>query len=188
MTGTLTDLNAQTATESLQRIAADISMITDKKLVIDAPSVDCAHKRPAGQHQIHISFKLGFQRGREISHGTFLLPLTESISLAGWLMMLTDDVVTAKRGQTTLDSGTKDALLEIGNFVAGACEAALRSIGTADVKVRSEGCQGVRANVRPALNYEEGSELVVAFAKARLENGAPFDVILVLPPFAPAAL
>ena len=48
--------------------------------------------------------------------------------------------------------------------------------------MHSEGCQGVRADVRPAFPYEEGSELIVARVGACFDPFPPFELILMLPP------
>ncbi|MBL8857761.1 MAG: hypothetical protein JNL28_04555, partial [Planctomycetes bacterium] len=48
----------------------------------------------------------------------------------------------------------------------------------------SEGCQGVAADVRPALKYEEGASLTIGRAQAQLANGEPFEILAILPPLA----
>ena len=57
----------------------------------------------------------------------------------------------------------------------------LRELLDGGRKIRSEGCQGVRANVRPALVYEEGTPLVAGKARATIEGHPAFEVTLVLP-------
>ena len=74
----------------------------------------------------------------------------------------------------------------IGNFVGGAADAALRSLGYAEIRVRSESCQGVKPGVRPAFAYEEGATLLVGRASAELAGWPPFEVILMLPLLEPA--
>jgi hypothetical protein len=90
--------------------------------------------------------------------------------------------VQRRKAEAVLDQTLKDALQEIGNFVAGGYEAALRSAGVTDVIVRSEGCQGVRPGSRPAFQYSEGTPLMVGRARARLAGGLPFEMLLMLPP------
>jgi hypothetical protein len=96
-------------------------------------------------------------------------------------MMLPEESVQARRALTTLDSATRDALVEIGNFVGGAADAALRSLDLPDIRVRSESCQGVKPGVRPAFVCEEGAELRVGRAQAQLAGGPLFELILMLP-------
>ncbi len=171
--------------EILQRIAGDLSMIADRELKVRSAQVQRVHARVAGEQGVQISFKLGLQHAGQILHGSLLVPLPDAVALAGYLMMLPEDAVKQKRALTTLDSGTKDALLEIGNFIGGAADAALRSLGFEDIRVRSESCQGVKPNVRPALAHAEGAPLLVGRAQAQLGSWPAFELILLLPLLAP---
>src|SRR5690348_10974934 len=137
--------------EILQRIAGDLSMIADRELKVQPAQVQRASARVAAAAGVQISFKLGFQHAGQVLHGALLMPLPDALALAGYLMMLPEEGVQQKRAQTTLDNVTKEALLEIGNFIAGAADAALRSLGLAEVRVRSESCQGVKPGLRPAF-------------------------------------
>jgi hypothetical protein len=174
--------------EIFQRIAGDLSMIADRELKVQKAAVQRVTARAAGAHNVHISFKLGFQQGSRIVHGCVLVPLPDAIALACYLMMLPDEAVESKCAQNALESATKDALLEIGNFIGGAADAALRSLGYSDIRVRSESCQGVRENVRPAFAYAEGSALLVGRAQAQLQGWPAFDMILQLPLLEAAAV
>lgn len=176
------DTQIQVAREALERIAADLTMITDRPLAIATPVVERATQSAAGRGQVHISFKLGFQRGADTRHGALIAPLPDSIALASWFLMMSDADVALQRTMPAPDASTKDALLEVGHFVAGAFEASLRTLGFADVKVRSEGCQGVRSDRRPAFRHTEGEELLVARTSTRLADGAPFEMVLMMPP------
>lgn len=180
---TLTDTQSRLVEEVLARVASDLSMITDREFVVQDVTSELASARIAGEGAVHISFKLGFE-GKDggKDHGCILVPLPEAISLAGFLMMMPDDGVTKRRGDTNLDEAMKDAMLEVANFVAGAADAAVREALSVPVKVRSEGCQGVRADVRPALVYDEGAPLVVARAKARIHKYDEFTLLAIVPP------
>jgi hypothetical protein len=57
----------------------------------------------------------------------------------------------------------------------------LRRALSEECATRSDGCQGVRADVRPALSYREGQPLLVARARARVHHFEPCELILVLP-------
>lgn len=181
MTSTCTEAEVLLVEEVLQRIAADLSMITDRELVIGEAKVKKMDRRPAGRGRVHISFRLGIEQGGRLHHGCVLLPLPDAISLACFLMMVPDEGVTGKRKLTTLDETIKDAMLEVGNFIGGAADAALREAVGVEAKVRSEGCQGVRAGIRPALIYSEGDPLVVGTARATVHEYAEFDLIVMLP-------
>jgi len=139
--------------------------------------------RPAGKWTIHISFKLGFSQedGRKL-HGALLVPLPEAITMACFLLMMQDDAVASRRQELTLDPSLKDAMLEIGSLIGSAANTALAALGAAGWSVYSDGCQGVRPDVRPAFPYEEGDELVVGRVTARLAPFPPFELILMLPP------
>jgi hypothetical protein len=183
-TTTNVELDRRLVDGALARMAQDLSMITDREIEITTSSVERCDKRVEGRGKVHISFKLGLQVGERIVHGALLVPLPEAISLAGYLMMTPDEGVKARRGASTLDGPTKDAMMEVGNFIGGAFDAAVRDLGVGQVKVRSEGCQGVRANVRPAFRHEDGEALVVARAQWRIHTWPPFEAVLMLPPVA----
>jgi hypothetical protein len=164
-----------------ERLASDLAMIADREFVIDSVHTKVASERAAGRGTTHISFKLGFRFGGGSLHGCLLVPLPDAMSLACYLMMVPDAGVESKRGEATLDSTTKDAMLEVGNFVAGATEAALRKARFEHIKIVAEGCQGVREGVRPAFRYREGDPLLIGKARARLHVHPEFEMVLIIP-------
>jgi hypothetical protein len=170
--------------EIFQRIAGDLSMIADRELRLQPAAVQRASARVAGQAGVQISFKLGFQHAGQLLHGCLLVPLPDAVALAGYLMMLPEEGVQSKRAQSTLDNVTKEALLEIGNFIGGAADAALRSLGLEQLRVRSESCQGVKSGARPAFAHAEGATLVVGRAQAQLGKWPASEWILQLPDLA----
>lgn len=165
----------------LDRLASDLAMIIDRPIVVRSIAAERSAKRVEGKGRIHVSFKLGFRIGSEARQGCVLIPLPDAVSLATYLMMVPDEVVNTHRSETTLERAVKDAMLEVGNSIACATDAAVRNHHPEGVFVRSEGCQGVRANVRPALLYEEGSTLVVGRAQAQIHTYPAFELILMLP-------
>jgi len=167
----------------LKRLNADLGMILGREFGFGAPRLERATERPAGKGSIHISFKLAFrQEGGAKRHGALLVPLADAITMACFLLMIPEETVTARREETTLDTALKDAMLEIGNMIGGATNTALAELGLAGWSARSEGCQGVRADVRPAFPYTEGSELLVARVATTLEPFPSFELLLLLPP------
>src|SRR5439155_229332 len=78
-------------------------------------------------------------------------------------------------------SGELGMMLGRGNMIGSATGTALAELGLARWSVRSEGCQGVRAGVRPALSYVEGSELVVGRITTRLDPFPACQLVLILP-------
>ncbi len=167
--------------ELFQRIGSDISMITDRELVVGTSTVEKESERPAGKGRVHISFRLGFEQEGDLYHGCLLLPLADAISLACYLMMIPDDGVKGKRSLKDIDESIKDAMLEVGNFIGGAADAAMREAIGVKAKVSSEGCQGVKGDVRPAMIYNEADPLIVGRAKATIHDYPEFDILLMLP-------
>jgi hypothetical protein len=167
--------------ETFQRIAGDLAMITDRELVLVSVKAAGAVKRAAGRDKIHISFKLGFRGPSETRHGCLVMPVADAISVACYLMMVPDDGVKSKRSLQTLDNPLKDAMLEVGNFIGGATDAALRALGFDHVKVGFEGCQGVKPDVRPAFLYNDGEPLLIGRARAKLHQYPEFEMMLMLP-------
>ena len=178
--GKMTDLEL---VESIfDRLAADLGMIIDRDFKISSPSSERAFERASGRTKVHISFRLCFKTASAQARGAVLIPLPDAISLAAYLMMVPDDAVKSHRSTTTLDRSTKDAMLEVGNFIGGASDAVIRSWFSDKYSVRSEGCQGVRANVRPAFQYTEGDELLIGRATAQIHDFSPFEILMMIPP------
>ncbi|MEO6711302.1 MAG: hypothetical protein ABI054_00100, partial [Planctomycetota bacterium] len=119
-------------------------------------------------------------RGK-LLYGALLVPLPDAITLACFLLAVPDDAVEAKRKLTDLDQPTKDAMLEIANFIGGATDGALRMRFPHGLAVRSLGCQGLRAEQPPAFPFPAGEELIAGRAKARIGDFPVFNMILIMP-------
>jgi len=171
----------RTAMSVLDRVVDDLAMIVDRSFSVSGSKVERIDRRAAGSGRVHISFKLRFEVDGDERYGALLVPLPDAIALACYLMMMPDDAVADRRGDVELDQSTKDAILEVGNFVGGAVDAVLREVHGGDVRAKSAGCQGVRAGVRPAFPYVEGTELTLASGTARLHEFQPFEILLMLP-------
>jgi len=166
----------------LERIAHSLTTILGHEFPLHVESVERANRRPAGMGVVHISFKLDLLRGGErMGQGSFLIPLPDAMTMAAFLLMLPEDSVTSQRGESNPDTALKDAMLEVGRSIGDACSAALAACAPG-WSARSGGCQGVRADVRPALDHEEGLELLVARFRSRFEPWEPFEGLLMLPP------
>jgi len=181
VSGPSTEFETQAVEEILHRIASSLQLLMDRDIAVDGVDVERWNERPAGRGAIHISFKLTFAKAGREAQGCLLVPLPEGIAMAGFLMMVGDEEVEGNRALTTLDRGTKDALLELSNFIASAVESALGELELQGVEVRSGGCQGVRADVRPALSYVEGEALVVGRARMRVHRYPEFEGLLLVP-------
>lgn len=182
----VTDEETDSTIPILERVVDDLAMIVDRSFSIAKTVVSRIDRRAAGQGRVHISFKLRFEvKGKE-HFGALLVPLPDAIGLACYLMMMTDQGVAERRGDKVLDQSLKDGILEVGNFVGGAVDAIVRESHGGTVRVKSEGCQGVRAGVRPAFCYDDGEELLLVTANAQLHTFDPFEILLMLPVLGPA--
>ena len=137
--------------------------------------------RPAGEDQIHISYKIAYRYGSEDFHGSFLLPLGETMTIAAMLMMLPQESVDEIRAADSLVPEVRDAVVELGNLIAGAVDYALRDAVGDGSSARFRGCQGVRAGVRPAFPYEEGQTLLVGRARGRIAEYDEFPFLFMMP-------
>lgn len=166
---------------SLERIVSDIMTIADHGFELIDVATERMFRRPAGERQVHISFRFVLESDAGEAQGCLLVPLPDALALAGFLLMMPIDAVTRTRSRTQLDSATKDALLEVSNFVARAIHDSLDERDFREVRVHSDGCQGVRADVRPSLDYNEGDLLIVGRARARLAGFPDFEMLFLLP-------
>ncbi|MEM9382402.1 MAG: hypothetical protein AAGB93_20785, partial [Planctomycetota bacterium] len=138
--------------------------------------------RPVGEGEVHVSYRFAVESdGGQLHHGAMLVPLGHSIALAAYLMMAPDKTVDDLVRTGAVDGPVKEAMLEVGTFVAGAGDAALRAVGATYARVVFGGCQGVRADVRPKLEYQEGAPLAVGRASVSVAGGEPVEMILMLP-------
>lgn len=168
--------------ELLARIASDLELVVARKIAFDDLKVERAQARACGRERTHISFKLAVHKAGRVAHGCVLLPLPDAIGLACLLMMAPRETVAAKRELQAPDDMMKDALLEIGSLIGSSTDGVIRKWFPEGYSACSQGCQGVRANVRPAFLHEGKDELIVGRARARLEPFPDFEVIVMLPP------
>lgn len=165
----------------LNRVATDLSMITDRSFDVQSFEVARIGQRDRGLEQVHISFRLAVDQQGARKYGCLLMPLPEAIAISCYLMMVPDEAVTQQRLRKDLDASLKDAMLEIGNFIASSVDGALREHYTGAVEVCSAGCQGVRPGIRPAFPYEDGEALLLAKAQVSIHGSKPFELLVMLP-------
>ncbi|MBM3976447.1 MAG: hypothetical protein FJ299_05590 [Planctomycetes bacterium] len=180
-TTTSAPLDLAIAEALLRRLGEDLALVIDRRFEIDGVRVERRSSKPTTEQGVHISFRYGVRNGDAEAHGCLLVPLPEAISMASYLLLSSEDVVSSKREQTQLERATKDALLEIGNFVSASIEAALRELLSKKLESKSEGCQGVALGAKPAFIYVQGEELLVATARARVHTFPEFELRLVFP-------
>ena len=175
-------LDDKLAKEIGDQVSADLSMIIDREMVIESVASERSDARVAGEGSIHLSFKIEVLIGPDHHYGCLLMPLAEAVSVAGFLMVMTDEEVDEERKKTTLDRSMKDAMLEVGNFVGGSADSIVRKwVGDAPMSARFSGCQGVAPGLVPNFTFAAGSELIAARLQVRISGFSPFQMILMLP-------
>jgi len=180
--GSTTEKDQRLMTALLGRVCDDLAAIIDRPLEVASVDTRRSTTKAAGADQIHISHRLGFFGPDGAYHGCFLVPLPDAISMAASLMMVPDEAVAVRRSATDLDRATKDALLELADFIGGSSDAVVRTWSDEQLfSVRSEGCQGVRAGAPPNFVHASESELVVARARSRLHTYPEFELLAMVP-------
>ena len=165
----------------LARVASDLGLLVDRPVEILSTSTARCRTKPVCNKQVHIAFKLLFEWRGQTLYGSLLVPLPEAVSLACLLLVLPVEALTAKRASNELDQPTKDALLEIGNFIGGAIDGALRLKFPQGLSVRSLGCQGLRPEQPPAFPHKPADEWIAGRAQARIGQYPAFELLLILP-------
>ena len=162
------------------KIAADLTRLMDREVrVWDSCSLRVVN-RPAGYGKTHVSFRLLVLDGQEERYGSILVPLPDAVALGLSLLMVGDQEIDEAREWTRLDRVTKEALLEVGRFVTASVDDVIRRFDSR-CSVGFAGCQGVRANVRPAFPHAAGEELLAGFSHARIDAFPAFDLLAILP-------
>jgi hypothetical protein len=178
---TQTTLGLDALDLALERITHDVGLVVDRHIDLDAHETRVMQERPAGQGQVHLSFRLSVDIEGVVQQGSLLMPLEHANGLAASLMMMAEPQVDEVRSSETPDRATKDAMVELGCFVAGAITDQLTETLTQPVLVVPAGCQGVRPGVRPALKYTDGNDLWVAQANCSIGTWEEGPWILMLP-------
>lgn len=174
---------AATALEAVFRqVACDLTLLVERDIDVHSVTYEERVDRAAGSSEVHIAFRFGVRvPGGDAHHGALLVPLREAISVAGYLMMEPEERVAVMRASGEVDTAAKRAMVEVGAFVASAGEAALRAAGVSCDGVVFEGCQGVRADVPPRLEYEEGAPLSTSRAMISFAGRPPVECVLMIP-------
>ncbi|MEE2940370.1 MAG: hypothetical protein VX460_08300 [Planctomycetota bacterium] len=177
-----TSVAAKVLEDVFERVACDLSMVVDREVEVHSVGYEERRDRAAGAAVVHISFRFGVRAaGPQVHHGALLVPLPEAITVAGYLMMAPEARVVAMRESGDVDTASKKAMIQVGAFVASATEAALRAAGVAFDGVHFDGCQGVRADVPPRLQYMEGAPLATSRAMVSIGGRPPAEFLIMLP-------
>lgn len=174
--------DAELVKVAFERIASDLAMIIDRALSVMSITCVRAREKAVAISGIHLSFRIDFTLDGNGHQGCVLVPLSDAIAIAGYLMVMPDEVVKARRASNELDRFAKDAMLEISNFVGGSTDAVLRGwLPDRDVSARSVGCQGVAAGSKPNFRFTNGAELIVGRVSMSLHDYPSFEALVMLP-------
>lgn len=165
----------------LDQIAEDLSLMTDKPVVLSEPELERTHYRVPGEGEIQIAFKLQFELGESRFGGAVLVSLADARTLALFFRRASTEVIEEERKKEGLDPAARGALLEAGQFLAGSIDAALQEVDAGDVVVSSAGCQGLRPNQVPTFEYEKGATLFVIRASIKIADFPYSRMVLMLP-------
>ncbi|MEM9803381.1 MAG: hypothetical protein AAGA20_23890 [Planctomycetota bacterium] len=176
-----TPLASRAVHEIFDRVASDLAMLADRSIDVREVLYEERHDRPSAAGSVHISFRLRIDSDGRTRYGALMIPLAEAIAIAGYLMMVSEAQVAQMQAAPSLDRPLKEALLEVGTFVAGASDAAFRAAGATRSRVTFDGCQGVRENVPPAFDYDEGDPLAVGRALVSVADAPPVEFVVMLP-------
>ncbi len=165
----------------VERIGERVGALVDVPLEFTGAETERATARIAGAGCAHISFRFEVAFGGEGAEGCVLFPVHEVTSLASYLLMLPQQLVLENRRVARPDAFLHDAIFELGMAMTRTIDALVREESNGAVSMRFSGCQGVRADVRPKLDYVEGSELLVGHARGRLAEFDPFELTVMLP-------
>jgi hypothetical protein len=177
-----TERDTQLVRAILDRACNDLAMIIDRDLVVGDVSCERSDRRLRAPDQVHLSFRIEFRVGKASHQGCLLVPLPDAIAIALYLMVMPDETVKARRGDQDLDRPTKDAMLEVSNFIGGSADQVLREWKSkAELSARSGGCQGVAGNAVPNFRHVRGEELVIARIEMTLHDYPSFRAIMMLP-------
>lgn len=171
----------------LAQICESTTTLLEHHLSCEEVRAQWVRSRVAGSGTVHISFKFAIDVGDEWHHGCLLIPLADAVAMASSFLMLPSEVILENRTLEAPDEKLKEALLELCSVLGTALDAGLRSASHEGAPVRALGCQGVRPDIRPALPYREGTDLLVGRATARFMEADPFELILMLPAVLPSA-
>ena len=80
-------------------------MLCDREIQVDSVTFEEREDLPASQEGVYISFRFAFDNDGAEEHGTLLIPLAESISLGGNLMLKYEEGAPLIVGRAALRMG-----------------------------------------------------------------------------------
>lgn len=160
--------------------AASLSLLSEFQLgdPSDEDVIEC--DRPVWD-DVQIVFRMGFSIKGRARMGLMAIPLPEALTMSGSLLMLPREGVAENRAKDAPDEGDKEAIMEAGNLIAGAFNAALSKRIKGSVEVKFFGCQGVAASSPPWISGFEAEPLAIRRHSAAFSDFDYFDVVLAIP-------
>jgi hypothetical protein len=168
------------------RIVHDLALLSDAELAVENVRAEIVEALPTARGGVHVAFKFGVEHAGRIRHGCLLAPLPDAITLACLLIMLPGEHIAQQRERTSVDQPLREALLEVSTWIARSLGASLRSSEGVDARIEPESCQGVRADLEPAVAYEPGERWIASRAELRHADWPAFEAILLVPELAVA--
>ena len=170
-------------TEILGAISQDLEAMLEHPVSFRKVSTELVHQRAQGEGQVHISFRFSLEWQGQGKMGCLLLPLPDASAMAGYLLALEEPATREARRIEEPETTMKESMLLLGQILSTSLGRVAKRRLPAGLRVDFAGCQGVRAGIRPALEYREGAPLCVARAESQVGGFAPFEALLMLPLF-----
>ncbi len=174
----------EVAEDLVHRIAdaviANLAMIVGSTIELGECTVTRFESRPAATGSVHLSFRLKFERGKEVKWGYLLLPLRQAVASACSMLMMPLSSVNEICASGRLDESMKDAMLEIGNMLGSAVRQGYQE-NKSKWNATFGGCQGVRDGVPPWLPNADEHPLWALEGSATWTGGDVFRLLLALP-------
>lgn len=167
--------------EIFAALSLDLESMLEHSVRFGDLHTQLAHQRAQGDGQVHISFRFTLKSQAQVKMGCLLMPLPEANALAGYLLALGERATRVARRIQEPATTMKESMLLLGQIFSTSLGRVAMGRQPLGLQVSSAGCQGVRAGIRPALEYREGAALLVARAESQVGSFAPFETILMLP-------
>jgi len=167
--------------EVFGEMSRDMGMLLEHPFSLRGVCSKRMQQRAVGQGGVHVSFRFSFVGEGLSKMGCFLLPLAEANTMAAYLLAMGEPRARQERGVQEPETSLKESMLLLGQMLSTSVARAYRGLGPQGLRVGFDGCQGVRADVRPAMRYAEGQPLIVGRAAAHVGDFEAFSPILMLP-------
>jgi hypothetical protein len=167
--------------EVFGEISKDMGRMLEHGLAFRDVCCKRVDKRPVGRDQVHVAFRFSVEVPGMRRVGCFLMPLPDATVCASYLLAFNEEAVAQARGTEEPESTMKESMLLLGQILSTSVERVIKRRDSGVLHVKFDGCQGVRADVRPAFALGARDELIVGSAAAKIGSFGAFRPILMLP-------